>query len=96
MSDIEDDAFRSFFGLVQEIATHHPRKKRRWKWLQKNKPDLLDRIRHNEHFDWLLDEDESMEIWDPDEIDPANSIDQINESFTEIAHDDQEENDMNF
>lgn len=96
MSDIEDDAFRSLLELVQEIAKHHPRKKRRWKWLQKNQPNLWNRIRQNEHFDRLLDEEEITAFWYPDEFHQTINSDHINKLFTEIAYDDQEESDANF
>jgi len=78
MRDIDDEAFRSVLDLVQEIARLHPRKRRRWKWLRKNQPELYDRIRHNETFDWLRDLNDNVDYeedyWQVDDMNYVNSL----------------------
>ena len=74
MSDIEDDRFRSFLDLVQEIARLRPHKRRRWKWLSKNHPELLARICQNEHFEWMLDLAHEEGGWEPDDSDHINDL----------------------
>ena len=72
MSDIDDEQFRSFLELVQEIARLHPRKRRRWKWLRRNHPDVLDRICQDEHFYWLRDLASVDGSWESDDMDYEN------------------------
>lgn len=78
LTNIDDEAFRSVLDLVQDIARLHPRKCHRWKWLQRNHPDLWDRIRQNEHFDWLLDWTyqglPEEDPWETDELDYINTL----------------------
>jgi hypothetical protein len=57
MHDIDDEPFSRFLELVREIARVRPFKRRRWKHLRQNYPDLWNRIRQNEHFDWLLEDE---------------------------------------
>ena len=39
-----------------EIALVKPRKRRRWKWLAENHPEIMQRVRESPSFDWILDE----------------------------------------
>jgi len=56
LTSIEDESFQQLRGLVLEIAKAKPHKKRRWKFLRKEHPELLERVVKSRFFDWILDE----------------------------------------
>jgi hypothetical protein len=53
--EFDDAAFREFASIVLEISEVHPRKKRREQWIKAHRPELLQRMRNNECFDWYFD-----------------------------------------
>jgi hypothetical protein len=53
--EIDDADLREFTELILDIARLKPRKRRRWKCLHENHPDVLERVKRNPNFDWLVD-----------------------------------------
>lgn len=66
LTSIEDESFQQLRGLVLEIAKAKPHKKRRWKFLRKEHPELLERAVQSGFFYWL--QDEPMGISDDEEL----------------------------
>ncbi|MEX1041788.1 MAG: hypothetical protein WDZ51_14210 [Pirellulaceae bacterium] len=53
LTTIEDESFQRLRGLVLEIAKAKPHKKRRWKFLRKEHPDLFQRAADSGFFVFL-------------------------------------------
>ena len=68
MLEIDDPELHEIVELVLEIASLKSHKRRRWKWLHENRPEILDRIKANPNFDWLVDMAMVDGAW-PDEYD---------------------------
>ena len=66
--EIDDLDLREFVELVLDIARLKPHKRRRWKWLHEHCPEILDRVRANPNFDWLVDLASVDGAW-PDDLD---------------------------
>lgn len=56
LQDIEDEGFRQFLEVVQEIAKIKPFKRRRWIVIRDKHQALWQRITENEYFEVILDE----------------------------------------
>lgn len=89
LTSIEDERFQQLRGLVLEIAKAKPHKKKRWKFLRKEHPELLERAVKSGFFDWLLDEyisnpDDEELMWYLDELEYGR----FDEQICADAHDD--------
>ncbi|MCU0714045.1 MAG: hypothetical protein MUC43_18455 [Pirellula sp.] len=56
LQDIEDEGFRQFLEIVQEIAKVRPFKRRRWIVIRDKHQALWQRIIENDYFEVLLEE----------------------------------------
>lgn len=56
LQGIEDEAFRQFLEIVQEIATVRPFKRRRWIVIRDKHKALWQRIVENDYFEVILEE----------------------------------------
>ena len=73
--EIDDPDLHEIVELVLDIARLKPHKRRRWKWLHENHPEILDRVKANPNFDWLVDLASVDGAW-PDDLEQFNDHDQ--------------------